>query len=149
MAGTRFGGALAAGVGLSLAACTTTAPQEGEAGTISRMLAGQSEVSGAALDKRVAEAARHPLGSQANPVRAEFPPGQRAYLARLRCSDGTAPRFERMGSMGTGVYGNIIDGYSVDCGGAAPGRVEVYMDMYHAGYVEDRPVPGFTIAPRG
>jgi hypothetical protein len=89
------------------------------------------------------------LGSQNNPVRAHMPQGQRAYLERLRCSDGRAPEFNRIGNFGVGVYGNIVDGYNVDCGTAEPGRAQVFMDMYHRGYVEDRPVPGFTIIPRG
>ena len=115
--------------------------------SLERALAGQSQMSGAALDRAVAAAAKHPFGSQKNPVRAEMPQGQRAYLARLRCGDGQVPRFERMGNYGIGVYGNIIDGYAVDCGGAAPGKVEIFMDMYHSGHVETRPVPGFTIVP--
>lgn len=133
---------------IGLAGCATT-PREPDGATIERMLSGQSEVSGSALDKRVATAAAHPLGSEKNPVRAQFPPGQRAYLARLRCTDGSTPRFDRAGSMGIGVYGNIIDNYTVDCGSAAPGRVQVYMDMYHSGYVEQRAVPGFTIVAAG
>ena len=113
--------------------------------SLDRALAGQSQMSGAKLDRAIAAAAKYPFGSQRNPVRASMPEGQRAYLAKLRCSDGRAPRFERMGNYGLGVYGNIIDGYSVDCGAAAPGKVEIFMDMYHPGYAETRPVPGFTI----
>lgn len=115
---------------------------------LERALAGESQVSGRALERRIAAAAAHPLGSDRNPVRAEMPAGQHAYLRRLRCSDGRAPAFERSGNVGIGVYGNIVDAYAVDCGAAQPGRAEVYMDMYHRGYVEDRPVPGFTIVPR-
>jgi hypothetical protein len=115
--------------------------------SLERALSGQSQKSGSALDRAIAEAAKHPFGSMKNPVRAEMPPGQHAYLGRLRCSDGRAPKFDRMGSYGIGAYGNIIDRYSVDCGSAAPGSVEIFMDMYHRGYVENRPVPGFTIVP--
>ena len=114
--------------------------------SLDRMLAGQSEVQGAELDAALAKAARHPLGSEDNPVRSAMPAGERAYLARLRCADGTAPAYERQGSGGAGPYGNIIDFYQVTCAGAAP--VQVVMDMYHAGYAEDRAVPGFTIVPR-
>ena len=128
-----------------LAACAT--PDARTDIDLNRAIAGQSQVSGAALDGRIAAAARHPLGSMDNPVRAEMPPGQRAYLRRLRCSDGRAPTFERIGNVGLGVYGNIIDNYRVSCGAAQPGDVEVYMDMYHRGHVEERPVPGFTIVP--
>ena len=115
--------------------------------SLDRAMAGQSQKSGAALDRAIAEASKHPLGSQRNPVRAAMPQGQHAYLARLRCSDGMAPKFVRIGNYGLGVYNNIIDGYSVDCGSAAPGKVEIFMDMYHPGHVETRPVPGFTIVP--
>lgn len=131
---------------LLLAAGCATPQAEPDLG---RAMAGESQVSGSALDRRIAAAARHPLGAQNNPVRAEMPMGQRAYLDRLRCSDGQAPQYERIGNFGVGVYGNIVDGYRVDCGAAQPGQVQVFMDMYHRGYVEDRPVPGFTIVPRG
>ena len=126
-----------------LSACATRQDD-----SLDRMLMGESAKSGDKLDRAIAEAAKHPFGSKQNPVRAEMPEGQHAYLARLRCSDGRAPAFHRIGNYGLGVYGNIIDGYSVDCGSAAPGKVEIVMDMYHRGYVEDRPVPGFTIVPR-
>lgn len=91
--------------------------------------------------------ASKPFGSAENPVRADMPVGQRAYLSRLRCANGRAPTFERMGSFGAGPYGSIIDGYSVSCGGSTPAQSEVYMDMYHAGHVEAAAVPGFTIVP--
>ena len=43
-----------------------------------------------------------PLGAQSNPVRADGPPGERRYLMRLRCPEGDAPAFERLGSVGEG-----------------------------------------------
>ena len=128
-----------------LAACA--APKAETGVDLERALAGRPQVSGSALNRRIAAAAAHPLGSRHNPVRVEMPAGQHAYLRRLRCSDGRAPAFERLGNLGIGVYGNIIDGYRVSCGDAPPGRVEVHMDMYHRGHVEHRPVPGFTIVP--
>ncbi|HMO76382.1 MAG TPA: hypothetical protein PKD99_15330 [Sphingopyxis sp.] len=112
---------------------------------LSDMLSGKSAVKGKKLKKAIEQADTHPLGSEANPVRAAMPPGQRAYLSRLRCADGQKPEFERMGSMGIGPFGNIVDGYSVRCEGSEPASATVYMDMYHAGYVELRAVPGFTI----
>lgn len=115
---------------------------------LARMLAGESQIQGAELERLIAAAAAHPLGSRENPVRATMPPGQHAYLRRLRCGNGNTPEFSRIGNFGAGVYGNIIDGYQVNCGTAAPGDVVIYMDMYHGGYVEDRPVPGFTISAR-
>jgi hypothetical protein len=84
-----------------------------------------------------------PLGSNGNPVRADKPPGQRAYLSRLVCADGNRPTsFQRRGSFGPGPYSSIIDGYDVDCAGT---KFLIFMDMYHPGYVERRPVPPFTI----
>jgi hypothetical protein len=97
------------------------------------------------LKKALEKAAEHPLGSEKNPVRADMPGGQRAYLARLRCADGKAPAFFREGSMGIGTFGNIIDGYRVSCEGSAPSSSLIIMDMYFAGHVEDAAVPGFTI----
>lgn len=82
------------------------------------------------------------LGTKGNPVRCSGPPGERAYLNRLRCSDGKAPKYHRLGSYAPGPYGNILDGYNVKCEEKDP--VTVFMDMYHD-YVEKDPVPGFTI----
>jgi hypothetical protein len=85
------------------------------------------------------------LGSKAAPVRCDKPGGERAYLQRLRCPDGTTPSFNRVGSMGHGGYGHIVDLYSVRCADTGITH-KIYMDMYHPGYVEKRPVPGFTLA---
>ena len=82
------------------------------------------------------------LGSKENPVRCKMPAGERAYLNRLRCSDGKAPTYSRIGSFGVGPHGNILDGYNVKCEEKDP--VTVFMDMYHD-HVEKDPVPGFTI----
>jgi hypothetical protein len=95
----------------------------------------------AAIDK----AATEPLGSDKNPVRADGPPGQRAYLSRLRCADGTAPGFQRSGNVGPGIYGYIVDLYKLRC---AETETEVRIDMYHR-HVEDMPVAGFTIVASG
>jgi len=111
------------------------------------MMSGHPPIDGKELARRIRIAEEHPLGSDANPVRVEMPPGERAYLSRLRCSNGQVPSYSRAGNIGPGVYGSIVDLYIVDCGDAVPGKVEVRMDMYHAGHVEDRPVPGFTIIP--
>lgn len=84
-----------------------------------------------------------PLGSRENPVRCAMPAGERAYLDRLRCPDGSRPSFTRAGSFGGGPDGHILDGYKVKCAGAE--ELMIFMDMYHEGYVETSPVPGFTI----
>jgi hypothetical protein len=100
---------------------------------------------GKKLEKAIAKADQHPLGSADNPVRVDMPGGQRAYLSRLRCADGKKPKFQRGGSTGQGPFGAIVDVYDVDCGDAGPGQVGVYMDMYHPDHEERRAVPGFTI----
>ncbi len=97
------------------------------------------------LAKAIIKAEKNPLGTKDNPVRAQGPQGQRAYLARLRCEDGTAPQYFRAGNVGAGVYISIVDHYVVDCGTVAPGKVNVQMDMYHPGHQETRPAQGFTI----
>ena len=105
---------------------------------------GMKPLSGKKLAKVIAKAELSPLGSKANPVRENMPAGQLAYLARLRCADGSTPAYVRQGNIGPGIYRSIVDHYRVTCAGAAP--VDVYMDMYHDG-PELRPIPGFTIAP--
>lgn len=141
---------------LALSGCATVATggangnARGNDAALSRaldlMMAGQSQMQGAELERAVAAAAQYPLGSIQNPVRAAMPPGQRAYLSRLRCPDGATPSFTRRGNLGPGPYNNIIDDYAVTCPGKNP--VSIVMDMYHAGYVENRAVPGFTITGR-
>lgn len=108
------------------------------------MLSGESYIQGKQLDKAMEKAAEYPFGSAENPVRASMPPGERAYLDRLRCEDGSAPDYERGGSVGQGPYGNIMDVYDVRCGDNGV-EFSVYMDMYHKGHVEAAPVSGFTI----
>lgn len=103
---------------------------------------GAPGLKGSALEAAIAEAEKHPLGSSENPVRENQPNGQRAYLRRLRCADGSQPLFERVGNVGEGPYGFIVDLFKATCAGHAP--VEIHMDMYHDG-PENRPVPGFTI----
>ena len=112
------------------------------------VLAG-GRLKGARLEAAIGEAARHPLGSKENPVRVSMPQGQHAYLRRLRCADGKAPKFERVGNFGPGVFGSIIDGYRVACGGdAEPAESLIYMDMYHPDHVETVAPPGFTLKAR-
>jgi hypothetical protein len=100
------------------------------------------------LATSIAAASAHPLGTMENPVRVGGPAGERAYVARLRCGDGSVPRVGERASMGTGAFGTIVDGYPLDCGSAAPGRVTVILDMYHSEHREDRAPPGFAIQPR-
>lgn len=100
------------------------------------------------IAEAVAAAEAHPLGSMQNPVRVGGPDGERAYIARLRCADGNAPRVGMRANAGIGAFGSIVDVYPLDCGPAAPGRIELIMDMYHDEHRENRAPPGFTILPR-
>jgi hypothetical protein len=63
------------------------------------------------LAEAIAAANAHPLGSRENPVRVGGPEGERAYLARLRCGDGNAPRIGEGVDMGVGAFGSIVDGF--------------------------------------
>lgn len=101
--------------------------------------------SGPALDQMIEAARAYPLGSRENPVRADAPMGQHRYLDRLRCTNGSAPTYDRVGNFGLGVFGTIIDGYAVECEGSGPASTTIYMDMYHEGYSEPEAVPGFSI----
>lgn len=116
-----------------------------EAKILEAMLSGMSPLNKSDLAKQIEKAAQFPLGSKDNPVRVEQPAGERAYLARLRCADDTPPGYRRLGSIGGGPYGTILDLYEVNCDSSAPATAEVIMDMYHKGHIERRPVPGFTI----
>ncbi len=115
--------------------------------TVAHAQFGAPQLSKKKIKKIAKKASAFPLGSRDNPVRSEMPQGQRAYLARLRCADGSTPAFERSGNLGPGIYRTIIDNYVVDCGAAAPGQVNIVMDMYHPNHVEAQPVAGFTIVP--
>ena len=100
------------------------------------------------LGEAIAAAAAYPLGSLQNPVRVGGPTGERAYIARLRCADGNAPRVGERASGGVGAFGSIVGVYPLDCGAAAPGRTQLVLDMYHEEHREDRAPPGFAILPR-
>jgi hypothetical protein len=92
----------------------------------------------------VAAADAHPLGTVENPVRVGGPEGERAYLAKLRCADGSAPRVGARREAGAGAFGSVVGAYEVFCGAAA-GRI--VFDMYHEEHVETRAPAGFTLQP--
>ncbi len=100
------------------------------------------------LSAAIKDASAHKLGSEQNPIRSDGPNGERAYLGRLRCADGNAPQFTRVGNLGFGAFGSIVDGYDVKCSGSSPAQSMVVMDMYFPGYNESKPVEGFTTAGR-
>lgn len=102
---------------------------------------------GVSDDAAVMAAAAHPLGTLKNPVRVGGPKGERAYLARLRCADGSAPQVGARASAGVGAFGSVTNAYALDCGGAAPGKIDVVMDLYHDEHAENRAPDGLTIAP--
>ena len=119
----------------------TAAPEQSMAGI------GEGS-SDAEYERELAAAAVFPLGSLRNPIRVAGPDGERAYLARLRCADGSRPRIGAQRPGGTGAFGNVVDVASVDCAAAAPGRAELSLDVYHEEHQEQGPPPGFTLAPR-
>lgn len=133
---------VAVGLALILAGCASASADEFD------LLSG-GRAKGADLQARIVRATGSPLGSQENPVRVNMPEGERAYLARLRCGDGTAPAFQRAGNFGPGVFGSIIDGYEVACAAGEPKPGMIFMDMYHPGHDETAAPPGFTLAPAG
>ena len=112
-------------------------------------LAGIGEGSSdAALEAAVAAAAAFPLGTLQNPVRVGGPAGERAYVARLRCSDGKPPVAGAKRPGGVGAFGSVVDLVPLDCGAAAPGRGDLLVDIYHEEHVETRAPAGFTLVPR-
>jgi hypothetical protein len=99
--------------------------------------------SDAELQRAVAAASAFPLGSLQNPVRVGGPQGARDYLARLRCADGKPPSAGAAASGGVGGFGSVVERYEVDCGAAAPGKVQLLMDLYHQEHREKAVPPGF------
>lgn len=99
---------------------------------------------------RAVERARNePLGSSRNPVRVSGVGGEHAYIARLRCGDGSRPRVGNRYNAGVGVFGSIVDVWPLDCGSATPGRFELVLDMYHDNYEETHAPAGFSLTPAG
>ena len=95
------------------------------------------------MRRLIAAAEAHPLGTVENPVRVAGPDGERAYLARLRCADGSAARIGRRSAAGIGAFGSVVAAFEVTCSG----RTErIVFDMYQEEYVETRPPTGFTLA---
>ena len=127
---------------LLLAGCATSEP---DGDPLAEMLSGVPAARGDAIAARIAD---KPLGSAQNPIRVYMPPGERDYLSRLRCASGAAPTFQRIGSVGMGPYGQIVDAYQVDCVGSTPASSVLHIDMYHPTHVETRAPAGFTIVPR-
>jgi hypothetical protein len=102
--------------------------------------------SDAAIEQAIAAASAHPLGTLENPIRVGGPEGERAYLARLRCANGRAPAIGAKTAAGIGAYGSLVDAWPVDCGAAAPGKVSLVLDKYHADHAEQGAPAGFQVA---
>ena len=95
------------------------------------------------LRRLVAEADRHPLGTSENPVRVGGPEGERAFLARLRCANGSPALVGPRSAAGVGAFGSVVAAYEVGCGGE---RHRLVFDMYHEEHVETRAPAGFTLS---
>ena len=104
--------------------------------------------SDAEIAQELAAAAAFPIGSLRNPIRVAGPEGERAYLARLRCADGSVPRIGAQRPGGTGGFGNVVDMAPVDCGGAAPAHADILIDIYQEEHVLEAAPAGFQLAPR-
>lgn len=83
------------------------------------------------------------LGSRENPIKARGPRGEREFLVRLRCPDGRAPAFERLGSTAPGEDGDLLDSYVVRCPSGSPTFL-LLMDMYH-NHRETGPLTPFVV----
>ena len=106
--------------------------------------------------------------TRAGAVEVCLPPGENAYVKSLRCPDGTAPRAERMGSVGTrGPIGkadeerallqmdagrplaagepdlHIVDAFKLSCGAR---ETTLFVDVYHCASGSPRGAPsGFSL----
>jgi len=96
------------------------------------------------MQRLIAAANAYPLGTIENPVRVGGPEGERAYLARLTCADGTPLRVGARSEAGEGGFGAVASAYAVSCGGTTR---RIVFDMYHAEHVENRAPAGFNIRP--
>jgi hypothetical protein len=92
----------------------------------------------------IAAADAFPLGTVQNPVRVGGPEGERAYLGRLRCAGGAAPRIGARREAGIGAFGSVVGAYEVACGDDARRLV---FDMYQEEQAETRAPAGFTLQP--
>ena len=97
------------------------------------------------LQAAIVAAAAHPLGTLENPVRVGGPEGEQAYLARLRCADGSSPRIGSREDAGVDSFGTVARAYPLACGASG---ARIVFDIYHEEHVEDRAPPGFTIQAR-
>lgn len=110
-----------------------------------QLIGGMSQVSPEEeMRQMIAAADAHPLGTVENPVRVGGPEGEHAYLGRLRCPDGAAPRIGARRAAGVGAFGSVVGAYELGC---AAGTSRIVFDMYHEENVESRAPAGFTLRP--
>jgi hypothetical protein len=84
------------------------------------------------------------LGTMENPVRCSTMEGAKAYIGRLRCPSGNAPKSEYNGNVGQGPYGTNMEYFLLSCkkdGSTA----NLFLDTHHKEFVEERAIAGFTI----
>src|SRR3546814_2250925 len=96
--------AAAAAVFLASASSQATPPREQSPASqdiLSRIGSGNSD---AELEAAAAAANTHPLGTLQNPVRVGGPDGEQAYIARLRCADGSTPAIGAKAPGGVGAF---------------------------------------------
>lgn len=96
------------------------------------------------MQQLAAAAAAHPLGTVENPIRVGGPEGEHAYLGKLRCADGAAPRIGARREAGVGAFGSVVGAYELGCGTET--RTIVF-DMYQEEHVETHAPAGFTLQP--
>lgn len=115
-----------------------------------------------------------PGASRQSAIEVCMPPGQREYLSRLACADGSRPAYERVGSVGNrnplpadldnaqrdrllqamletepladgAVDYHVVDLYRLSCGAQ---HTEVHLDMYHCDAAPPGVAPaGFSLQP--
>ncbi len=77
--------------------------------------------------------AQGPFGySKSNPIPVDDQLGQLEYLACLRCQCKEPFDFHRVGNVGIGPDGHMVDKYELACKKSKHGHV-LYLDMYHEG----------------
>jgi hypothetical protein len=98
-----------------------------------------------AMASAIAAANAYPLGTLQNPIRVAGPNGARAYIARLRCADGSPPAAGREIPGSADAFGTLTTVIPLSCGSAP--AVSFVFDFYQEEYRETRPPSGFSLAP--
>jgi len=136
---------LAAMFSISLPAQATKPPREESPASKEALNAFGSGNSDEEMAAAIAAANAHPLGTLDNPIRAEGPEGSYAYLARLRCADGSPIALGTKTTGAVDVFGSVTEVHPVSCGKGAP--TNLFFDIYQAENIEKRPPAGFIFAP--